>query len=53
MEKCDCLDYCGDDPRVGEGKVKTCSEWRAKKKYKKREALKENIMKLIDKYNAK
>lgn len=27
MTKCDCLNYCGDDPRLKEGKVAKCEDW--------------------------
>lgn len=29
MNKCDCLDHCGDDPRVGRGQVHPCDRMRA------------------------
>ncbi|OJW77987.1 hypothetical protein [Thiobacillus sp. 65-1402] len=29
--KCDCLNWCGDDSRVADGKVRACAHWKAER----------------------
>ncbi|MBU1692321.1 MAG: hypothetical protein KKD65_16505 [Gammaproteobacteria bacterium] len=30
--ECDCLDYCGDDPRLKDGRVDRCEAWKVRDK---------------------
>lgn len=37
-ERCDCLNYCGDDDRVGKGLVEPCGGWKEAEERSRRAA---------------
>ncbi len=45
MTKCDCLNFCGDDPSVLNGTAEKCEEF---KKYEKRKQDYEEMKKMLD-----